>query len=440
MSPANQNLSTQRNGLNHVSMNMGDFNRGTGPERGTNYPVYSDALLDWYKAKHVQSVRLMFTWEAVQSALGGPVPPAAGPGYADYWADLTGVITRLLARDIAVMLCPWQFNTASGDTDIVYDDGAFTVADFGDFWGKFATAINGVTGGDQRVSFDLINEPHTHAEAGNKAGDIGISLAGWFACAQAAINAMRAAGANNTIFVPGMAYAAAGSFTSNGSSDAWLGLSDLQHNIAVTAHCYAGLGANGTTVLRDACAALVAWARDHSLKVNIGEIALDAGGNGRPTFCSTFATAQAQWADWHDFCVGSSDVLVGWNWWANSAGGWWNQGDSCDPEGYHWGLTLDDGATQTIYMDLIEATLAPVQPSPWQRVESYWLGYSVPTNQFSFSYKLAGEDTAHQIFPGPQEFQALADMFRNEGPINFNSDGSYFITAAEQVGEGDAKP
>ena len=37
--------------------------------------------------------------------------------------------------------------------------------------------------------------------------------------------------------------------------------------------------------------------------------------------------------------------------------GWWNHGDSCDPEGYHWGLTLDDGATQTIYMNLIESTL-----------------------------------------------------------------------------------
>ena len=74
------------------------------------------------------------------------------------------------------------------------------------------------------------------------------------------------------------------------------------------------------------------------------------------------------------------------------------------------------------------------------RVENYWLGYSVPNNQFSFAYKLVGEDTAHQIFPGPQEFLALADMFRNEGPINFNTDGSYFITAAEQVGEQEANP
>ena len=440
MDPVNQTPGTQRNGLNLVSMNMGDFNRITGPQRGTNYPVYSDALLDRCQAKHVKSVRLMFTWEAVQAALGGPVPPAE-PGYADYWTDLTSVLTRLLARDIAVMLCPWQYNTASGDTDIVYDDASFSAADFADFWGKLATAINGVTGSDQRVSFDLINEPHTHAEAGNRAGDIGISLADWFACAQAAIAAMRAAGVTNTIFVPGMAYSAAGSFTSNGSSTAWLALNDPQHNLAVTVHCYAGLGSASPTVLRDACADLVTWARPNGIKVNIGEIAIDAGDNGRQTFCSTFAAAQAQWADWQRFCAGDGkDVLVGWNWWGNSAADWWNQGDSCDPEGYHWGLTLDDGATQTIYMDLIESALAPVPQTPWQRVENYWLGYSVPNNQFSFYYKLAGEDTVHQLFPGPQEFHALADMFRNEGPINFNTEGSYFITAAEQVGEQEANP
>lgn len=356
--PVNHMLGSQRNGLNHVSMNMGDFNRVSGPVRGTNYPIYSDALLNWYQAKNVKSARLMFTWEAVQAALGGPVPAtAAGAGYANYWADLTDVLTRLLARGIYVTLAMWQFNTASGDTDIVYDDAAFSAASFADFWSKFATAINGVTGADQRVAFDLINEPHTHAESGNRAGDIGISLTNWFACAQAAITAIRTAGATNTIFVPGMAYTAASSFTTNGSSTAWLTLNDPQNNIAVSVHCYSGLGSSNPTVLRNACAAVVTWARTNDIKVAIGEIAIDAGANGRPVHCSTFAAAQAQWADWQSFCSANDDVLVGWNWWGNSAPGWWNQGDSCDSDGFHWALTLDNGATQTVYMDLIQASL-----------------------------------------------------------------------------------
>lgn len=382
MYPANHFLGAQRNGVNHVSMNLSDFNNVSGPVRGTNYPVYPDALFTWYRNKNVKSVRLMFTWEAVQPTLNGPVPGTTA-GYADYWADLaerqvsgtdssTGrplpvsVLKRLLDNDIYVILCPWQYNSKSGvkptgefigDTDIVYNDAAFTPASFAAFWAKFAAAINGVTANDPRVAFDLINEPHTHAESGTKNGDIGISVTNWFACAQAAINAIRGTGATNTIFVPGMAYASASSFTSNGSAAAWASLTDPHKNIAVTAHCYEGLGSSSPTVLRDACSALVSWARTNGFKVNIGEVALNAGNNGRATFCSTFLTAQAQWADWKSYCLANTDVIVGWNWWGNSTSDWWNQGDSCDPEGYHWGLTLDDGVTQTIYMDLIEATL-----------------------------------------------------------------------------------
>jgi endoglucanase len=351
-------LGSQRNGVNHVSMNMVGFSAG-GPVRGTDYPTYTDALLDWYQAKQIASVRLMFTWEAVQSVLGGPIPPAE-PGYDDYWSDLTGVIARLLARDIYVILSPWQYNSRSRDTDIVYQDASITASQFQDFWGPFAAAINGVTAGDQRVSFDLINEPHTHAQSGNKAGDIGISLTDWFACAQAAITGIRIAGATNTIFVPGMAYTSASGFVANGSAAAWLTLSDPLENIAVTVHCYSGVGSSSATVLSDACVKTVAWARASGLKAHIGEIAIDAGANGRPAFGSSFALAQEQWANWHAFCVANSDVLVGWNWWANSAAGWWNEGDSCDPSGFHWGLTLDDGATQTVYMDLIEPTLSIV--------------------------------------------------------------------------------
>jgi hypothetical protein len=200
------------------------------------------------------------------------------------------VLTRLLARDISVILCPWQYNSASNDTDVVYHSAKFTPAQFADFWGKFAAAINGVTGADQRVGFDLINEP----QEPRGDGDIGIDLADWFACAQAAINAIRAAGTQNTIFVPGMDYTAANSFTTNGSSTEWLKLTDPSKNIAITVHCYTGLGSASPKVLRGACSALVAWARTNGVKVNIGEIAIDAGDNGLPPFCGDFAIAQTQ--------------------------------------------------------------------------------------------------------------------------------------------------
>lgn len=355
MYPQNHVLGSQRNGLNHVSMNLGHFDRSIGPIEGTQYPLYTDGLLDWYNAKDIKSVRLMFTWEAVQRLLGGPITSDAvgGPdpiNYVVYWRNLKHMLWRLLVRDIYVILCPWQYNEHSMDTDIVYDSSPFSSLHFADFWAKFATSINHATGHDQRVAFDLINEPHTHAQSGEKAGDIGITLTNWFLCAQAAVDRIRATGATNTILVPGMEYAAASSFTSNGSSEEWINLNDPSKNLAVTAHCYAGIGSSSPTVLGDACSSLVTWARSNGLKLHIGEIALDAGGNA-----GSLLMAETQWRNWAQFCQHNADVLVGWNWWANSAAGWWDQGDS--QAGFHWGLTLDDGATQTAYMDLIEKEL-----------------------------------------------------------------------------------
>jgi hypothetical protein len=334
-------------------MNLAGFDRNNGPVQGSNYPVYSDQLLDWYRLKRVESVRMLITWEAVQSALGGPIP-SPGAGYATYWADLVDVLKRLLARGIYVIVGPWQYNAHANvrDTDIVYDSAAFTSAQFSDFWGKFASAINTATGNDQRVAFDLINEPHV---PGNRR--VGITLKNWFSYAQHAINAIRAASAANTVFVGGMDYTAAAKFTTNGSAARWLTLADPANSIAASAHCYLDPANLSPTALVDACAAFVSWARTNSVKVNIAEIAINAGPNGRAKACSSFAAAQAQWSTWTAFCAANSDVLVGWNWWGNSEAGWWNEGDACDPQGYHWGLTLDNGVTQTVYMNLIDSFL-----------------------------------------------------------------------------------
>jgi hypothetical protein len=71
----------------------------------------------------------------------------------------------------------------------------------------------------------------------------------------------------------------------------------------------------------------------------------------------------------------------------------------------------------------------------WKTVDRYYLGYNIVTREFYFYYQLEGETTTQQILPSPEEFLALADMFRNEGPVNCNTDGNYFVTAPEVVGE-----
>ena len=76
----------------------------------------------------------------------------------------------------------------------------------------------------------------------------------------------------------------------------------------------------------------------------------------------------------------------------------------------------------------------------WKNVDNYWLGYSITKRSFYFYYKLQGENTVHQFFPTPEEFVGLSDMFRNEGPIHFNTDQKYFVSAAEEIGEEESAP
>ncbi|NIV35004.1 MAG: hypothetical protein GWN58_37775 [Anaerolineae bacterium] len=76
----------------------------------------------------------------------------------------------------------------------------------------------------------------------------------------------------------------------------------------------------------------------------------------------------------------------------------------------------------------------------WKRVRNYRLGYSLQKKCFYIYYELEGESSVHQFFPTPEEFVGLSDMFRNEGPINFNTDHRYFVTGTEEVGEEESDP
>jgi hypothetical protein len=77
---------------------------------------------------------------------------------------------------------------------------------------------------------------------------------------------------------------------------------------------------------------------------------------------------------------------------------------------------------------------------PWTTVSNYHLGFGTVNRQFSIYFQLDGEPALRQLFVSAAEFAALADMLRNEGPVNYNTDGEYFVTGPEPVGEGEAAP
>jgi hypothetical protein len=73
----------------------------------------------------------------------------------------------------------------------------------------------------------------------------------------------------------------------------------------------------------------------------------------------------------------------------------------------------------------------------WISVQWYSLGFNIVDKECYFYYGLQGDNSAHQIFVSAPELSLLADMFRNEGPVSYNSDGHYFVTGQENIGEGE---
>lgn len=108
-------------GVNLVGMEggYGEDNAGTtwdravGPRADKDYPVHSPELIDYFRSKNVAVIRLLFSWERVQSELFGPVP-AVGAGYAAYCENLTQVVTYATSLGITVIVEPWQADAEGG--------------------------------------------------------------------------------------------------------------------------------------------------------------------------------------------------------------------------------------------------------------------------------------------------------------------------------------
>lgn len=344
-------ISQLRTGTNLVGLESATYDQysaSSGPPTG-NYPVFSSTLLNWLQSDGVGVARITVAWEALQSSLNGSVPASTSGNYGAYWNNLIATVKGLLSRGIAVIIEPWGYNSAIGDTDICYRGAAFTPAQFAGFWGPFAAAVNVATNNDQFVGFGLMNEPHLASDG--PSGSVGTTLTNWFACAQAAITAIRNTGATNAILVPGMNYTDSNSFVSNGSAAAFLQLTDPANNLAVSVHNYNGLGSSSATILIDSISSLVSWAQTNKVKVHIGEMAIDAGS---PT--SSYSTAQTQWANWDNYLKTNSTNLLGFCWWATGSSGWWDNGDSS--AGMHWGLAQSGTDNQpSVYMNLIKSSL-----------------------------------------------------------------------------------
>ena len=264
---------------------------------GTNYiyPPHSD--VDYFVGKGFRVFRIPFLWERMQPTLGQPLDSTE-------LGRLTDLVSYATSQGAHVLIDPHNYARYKGQV-IGATGSAVTAANFAAFWSQLAAAFSA----NPLVVFGLMNEPH----------DMATEL--WLADANAAIAAIRSAGATNVIFVPGNGWTGAHSWTqsSYGTPDStvMLGVADPLHNYVFEVHQYLDADSSGTsatcastTIGSQSLVDFTSWLQKNHLRGFLGEF----GAANNPT-CLSALTDMLSAIDQHH------DLWVGWTWW--SAGPWW---------------------------------------------------------------------------------------------------------------------
>lgn len=265
------------------------------PEYGKNFTYPTAAEFDYFAAKGMNVFRMPFRWETLQ-------PEPKQPFRKVEMDRLKTAVKLATRRGLVVILDPHNyaryFGKVVGGADVGDDV-------FADFWGRLAREFRG----DTNVWFGLVNEPHD------------MPTQQWLNAANAAIAAIRNAGAKNRILVPGNGWTGAWSWLQGwygGANADWmLKVRDPLDNYVFDVHQYLDADGSGShrdvvspTIGSERLRAFTAWCREHKRRAFLGESAVPASDTGQK------ATADMLQAMERD-----RDVWLGFAWWA--AGAWW---------------------------------------------------------------------------------------------------------------------
>src|SRR5258705_4004360 len=165
---------------------------------GSQYLYPTSAEVDYFIGKGMDTFRLPFRWERLQPTLNTPFDTAE-------FSRLDAFVNYATSKGAHVAIEPHNFaryypdpaNFQSSTQGLL--GTAVPNSAFADFWSRLATAYNA----NPNVIFNLMNEPNTEPTEQ------------WVASANSAISAIRSAGANNLILVPGNAWTGAWTWTQN---------------------------------------------------------------------------------------------------------------------------------------------------------------------------------------------------------------------------------
>ncbi|TEB34778.1 endoglucanase [Coprinellus micaceus] len=259
---------------------------------GKDYTWPSPTSVDYFVNQGFNTFRIAFKLERL-SPLASGLTGAFDQTYLNGLKTIVNYITN--TKGVFAVVEPHNYMRYNGQ--VITDTNAFST-----WWGKLANEFKS----NDKVIFDIMNEPHTMG------ADITFNLN------QAAVNAIRAAGATQQlILVEGTAWTGAWSWTgSSGNSQYFGAIRDPNNNVAIEMHQYLDSDSSGTSpncvssnVGRERLASATEWLKQNNLKGFLGEIG--AGSNSQCIQAVKGALCAMQ----------ESGVWIGALWWA--AGPWW---------------------------------------------------------------------------------------------------------------------
>ena len=144
---------------------------------GTDYTYPTHAEIDYLASKGMGVIRLPFLWERLQRAELGPLDAAE-------LGRLDDIVNYATGKGLKIEIEPHNYGYGFG---ALIGSAQTPNSSLADLWGKLALHYTSNTD----VIFGLMNEPHDQ------------SASQWLSSANAAIAAIRSAGATQQILVPG---------------------------------------------------------------------------------------------------------------------------------------------------------------------------------------------------------------------------------------------
>jgi endoglucanase len=287
----------------------------------TDYTYPTSAEVNYYVGKGMNTFRLPFRWERLQHTQNA-VLDATELGRMDSFVNYA------TANGAYVLLDPHNYERYYPDTGGSYDPviGGSSVPDssFANFWSQVAAHFKN----NGHVIFDLMNEPHDLPTEQIVATD------------NAAIAAIRAAGAHNMIFVEGNGYSSSWGWTQSGpytaNSAAMLNIVDPGNNYAFEMHMYLDsdnsgshdtINNNDSTTGMQRLTAATQWLQANHLRGFLGEFAVPNVSIGSGTYVSASdGQTHPQIGDetlnnMLTYIKNNTNTWMGWTWWGG--GPWW---------------------------------------------------------------------------------------------------------------------